>query len=418
MKKTKLKFFVFFILLFIFKVSRAEVISWEKVVEEAANANPELKAAKSLLLSSHYKVDGARSGFLPQLTATAGHSYDSTLEPKYYSLSLSASENLFSGFSDSSKIDLAHANELIAAANLESIKSRISFDLKNAFMGVQYSQKNIILTEDIIKRREANLRLVQLRFENGRENIGSLHLSKAYLVQAKYEHLQAMNSVDLARSELARVLGREDFNLIEVSGVIPTLSPSFESNQKINFKNLVQNIPDYKKSFFNEEKALASLHLSNSTFYPSFNLTQSVTKTGRELNKSNNTWVVGAVVTFDFFKGGVDYYTYKSYAEDYRASVMIRKNTEDTGVANLNRAYHAYIEATMKLEVDQAFSLASSSRERIAKAQYNNGLITFIDWDLIENDLIVRQKTLLQSEKERVIAEAAWEQAQGRGVIL
>jgi hypothetical protein len=48
---------------------------------------------------------------------------------------------------------------------------------------------------------------------------------------------------------------------------------------------------------------------------------------------------------------------------------------------------------------------------------YNNGLITFTDWDIIENDLILRQKSLLQTERDRVVAEAAWEQVQGLGVI-
>ena len=121
--------------------------------------------------------------------------------------------------------------------------------------------------------------------------------------------------------------------------------------------------------------------------------------------------------SFPFFNGGNDYYTLKSVTEDYRASVKSTKNIEDTSVTNLKQAYTSYVEAAMKLEVDQAFLLAANSRERIAKAQYNNGLISFIDWDTIENDLILRQKTLLQSERERVIAEASWEQAQGRGVI-
>ena len=80
-------------------------------------------------------------------------------------------------------------------------------------------------------------------------------------------------------------------------------------------------------------------------------------------------------------------------------------------------AYRTYVEGVMKLDVDQAFVVAAESRERIAKAQYNNGLTTFIDWDNIENDLINRQKSFLQTEKERVTAEAAWEQALGRGVI-
>lgn len=395
----------------------AETISWQAGVQEATNANSELNAAKSLLQSSVYQAKGSYSGFLPQISAGAGYNYDSTKLPKYYTASLNASENLFSGFADSSKVTQAKYLKSSSEANLQGIKAKISFDLKTAYMGLIYSQKYIRLTEDIITRREANLRLVQLRFESGRENIGSLNLSKAYLAESKYDNLVARNSLEIYQSQLARVLGRDDFNSIEVEGYVPTQIPPSESSQKIDYKNLVKDIPDYQKAFYSERIALATIDLSNSAFYPSLNLTQSVGRTGRESTSPNNTWVVGAAVSFPLFSGGKDYYTYKSSTEDYRASALNRKNIEETSVTKLKQAYTSYVEAVMKLEVDQAFSLASNSRERIAKAQYNNGLISFIDWDNIENDLILRQKTLLQTEKDRVIAEATWEQAQGTGVI-
>lgn len=392
-------------------------ITWQASVKEATDSNLELSAARNALLSSTYKVDVSRSGFLPQVNGVLSYSHDSTDKPKNYTTELIATENLFSGFSDTSKFEQAKYFKSTTEANLESIKAKISFDLKTAFMGLIYSQKYIILTEDITKRREANVKLVQLRFENGRENIGSLHLSKAYLAQAKYDHLQAMNSLEVYQSQLARVLGIDDTNSLEVSGTIPTQNPPYESNQNLDYKKLVKDIPDFKKAFYNEKITKSSIALNNSAFYPSLNLTQSLSNSGRNINFSKNTWALGASLTFPFFNGGKDYFNYKSVMEDYRASVKTTKNTEDTSVTNLKQAYTAYVEAAMKLEVDQAFLLAANSRERIAKAQYNNGLISFIDWDNIENDLIFRQKTLLQSERQRIIAEASWEQAQGRGVI-
>jgi outer membrane protein TolC len=56
-------------------------------------------------------------------------------------------------------------------------------------------------------------------------------------------------------------------------------------------------------------------------------------------------------------------------------------------------------------------------RAEIARSKYNNGLTTFDDWDLIESDLINRQRAVLSSQGNRVVAEAAWEQAQGRGAL-
>jgi outer membrane protein len=56
-------------------------------------------------------------------------------------------------------------------------------------------------------------------------------------------------------------------------------------------------------------------------------------------------------------------------------------------------------------------------RSELGRAKYKNGLLNFEDWNAIESDLINRQKAKLQSQRDRVVAEAAWEQATGKGVI-
>lgn len=394
-----------------------EKISWKEVVLETQNSNSELIAAKNSLQSAVYQVSASRSGFLPQVSANANYNYDSSDSLKTLTTSVNATENLFSGFLDSSKVDRAKLTKSSSETNVQGIRAKVSYDLKTAFMGLVYSQRYITLTEDIIKRREANLRLVQLRFESGRENVGALNLSKAYLAQAKFDHLQAINSLDVYQAQLAKVLGREEFSSLEVVGEVPLTAPGHLSNRDINYKELIKDIPEYKKAFIDEQLAKNSIDISKSSFFPSLNLNQGVSRIGKESHSTTNSWNVGAILTFPLFSGGKDYYTYKSASEDYRASAMNRKNTEANNVEKLKDAYTKYVESVMKLEVDEAFIVAANSREKIAKAQYNNGLITFTDWDTIENDLINRQKSLLQSQRDRVTAEALWEQVQGKGVI-
>jgi outer membrane protein TolC len=415
--KSRFYFYSCLILFSSLKLNGSEVISWQSSLNEASLGNTELQAAKNSFQSSVYQMKGARSGFYPKVSASAGYGYDSAINPKYYSATITATENLFSGFSDSSKLQQAKFAQSASEVNLEIVKSKVSFDLKNAFMGLIYSQKFIKLAEDIEKRREANLKLVQLRFESGRENIGALELSKAYLAQSKYDLFTALNSLEIYQAQLAKVLGRDNFDSIEVEGFVPVLEPFFDYHKKIDYKNIAQTLPDYKKAYFNEKSALVAIDLSNSAFYPSFDLTQSAARIKRESTLTNNNWAIEAAITFPLYNGGKDFYASKTASEEYRASVLLRKSSVEIGVTKLKQAYSSYLEAVMKLQVDKAFVLAQKTRERIAKTQYNNGLITFTDWDIIENDLILRQKSLLQTERDRVVAEAAWEQVQGLGVI-
>jgi outer membrane protein TolC len=253
-----------------------------------------------------------------------------------------------------------------------------------------------------------------LRFESGRENIGSLNLSKAYLAQAKYDLVVAKNSLDVAKANLARVMSLDDYEDLQISGIVPLKESMSEG---INFKMLAALTPTFKKSEAEEASLKATLDLSKSSFYPSLNLNQSISRSGQELSSASKYWSVGASLTFPLFSGGKDYYSYKSSSENYRAQVMTKFNVQKTTISKLKETFASFIEAVQKLEVDNAFVVAALSRVRIATAQYNNGLISFTDWDTIENDLIARQKSLVISQRERVVAEAAFEEAQGIGVI-
>jgi hypothetical protein len=44
-------------------------------------------------------------------------------------------------------------------------------------------------------------------------------------------------------------------------------------------------------------------------------------------------------------------------------------------------------------------------------------LVSFEDWDLIESDLIQKQKEILLSERNRILKQSQWERAQGIGVF-
>ena len=56
-------------------------------------------------------------------------------------------------------------------------------------------------------------------------------------------------------------------------------------------------------------------------------------------------------------------------------------------------------------------------RAEVARNKYKNGFITFEEWDIVETDLITRQKEVINSQKNRIIRQSIWEQAQSIGVF-
>lgn len=389
---------------------------WDASVEEAAAGNPELRAARANLAAAGHSASAAHSGNLPQLSAGAGYSDSSgsaTTAGTNYSTSLSLSQNLFSGFQDSARIEQGVANLVQAEASLATTKAKLSQELKSAFAGLQFAQDNVTLTEKIVQRLEENLRLVELRFEGGRENKGSFLLTRATLAQARYENLQARQALASAQASFARVLGRAEPEGLQVIGGVPLTAPGATPD----FRQLVEQTPDLLQARAQERSAVAGVTLARAGFFPSVDLTGSVAREGQEWTPDKDRRTVGLNLTLPLFSGGKDYYSTKSASASLEAASSNKDNVERQLLVRLKQAYASYVESVEKLKVDQAFLEAAVTRAEIARSRYNNGLMSFEDWDRIENDLIQRQKTFLQSQRDRVTAEAAWEQTQGKGVI-
>ncbi|MEK7223384.1 MAG: TolC family protein [Pseudomonadota bacterium] len=397
----------------------AMVLTWETCVQEAAANNPEFRAARANLAAAGFSAEGAYSGYLPQLSAGAGYTDTSgstastTTSDTTYSTSVSLSQNLFAGFQDRAKVAQGAANREVAAAGLAAAKAKLSQDLKSAFVGLRYAQDNVILTENIAHRREENLRLVELRFESGNENKGSYLLTKASLAQARYENLQAQQDLTSTQAQLDRVLGRGETGGLEVRGDIPLSEPG----KAPDFRQLAREVPDYQQAAGQQKSAAAGVTLARSGLYPSLNLSGSVGRTGDNWNPDGTHRSVGLNLNVPLYSGGKDYYATKSAVSNLEAAASNTDSAEHQLVVRLKQTHAGYIESVEKLKVDQAFLDAAMTRADIARTKYNNGLMTFENWDIIENDLIQRQKSFLQSRRDRVVAEAAWEQAQGKGVI-
>lgn len=417
-------FLSFFFLSPIAEVQSAETLTWNQCIEEVTRNNPDLRSAQMALESAQSQVNSTYSGFLPQVSGSLSSSRGETtgLGLTYlsstYSATVSATQNLFTGFQSVGALNQAQASLRVSEANLKAVKAAVSNALKNAYMGLLYAQNYLKLIEEIIHRREENLQIVQLQFENGSENKGDLLLSEAHLKEARFNRIQAQDSIQVSTRQLAQVLGRDDLSEIHLVDEIPVTAP----DPTFDVKKLALQTPDHLQATAQEDLANASATVARSALYPSLGLSGSVGPTGPSFfptvnANTTNAWSVGINLTYTFFNGGHDYFSTKASVESWKAASATRESVDRGLLTKLKQAYFAYYEAVERVKVDEAYLEASTIRERIGKAKYNNGLLSFVDWDIIENDLIDRETTLLSSRKNRVLMEAAWEQAQGKGVI-
>ncbi|ASD64762.1 TolC family protein [Bdellovibrio bacteriovorus] len=394
----------------------ANVYTFADCLELVKKNNAELIAAEQSLESARYNLNASYSNYLPQISANLGYQKGETdqVESEGYSATLNATQNVFNGFSDMAKVSENEGKLKVAEASLRTVKAKISYDLKSAFANVIYAQESLKLTRSIQKRRADNLNMVELRFQSGRENKGSVLLSKAYLKQAQLDVLKAENFFNTSRSSLIRVTGLSPDAEFEVQGKAPESNPSSVTP---SFTKLAEQTPEHQQAQGQIQSAEAGLSNSRSEFLPSLDLSGSVGNTGESWYPERDRWSVGATLSWSLFSGGKDYFTNKSAFAQKLVAENTWKNSELEIIVKLRQAFAEFTEAVEQVKVSDAFVEAGSVRAEIGRSKYNNGLTTFDDWDKIENDLISYQKDQTLKRRDRVVAEANWEKTQGVGVL-
>lgn len=404
-------------------LAQSENLSWAQAIQETARNNAELKAAQENLRATEQGVRVSRAGYYPEVGASVGGNYGQTRTPGQpeelneardsYSASLSVSQSLFSGWADQARVNQAKATVNVASLQLNVEKARLSSELKAAYAGLLLAQRTTQLQEDIIRRRQENLRLVELRFESGRENKGSVLLSQAYLDQSRFEAIQAQNSLRVAQAELARILGRDQGGPIKASEEVPSSAPS----QRPDFRQLAQKVPELKQSQFRQEGAAAEVVAARAPYFPTLSLSGNLGRQGPEWFPDSEAWSLGLTLSYPLFSGGRDKASHSAALSRLNAAEAQRLNLERDLLARLEQSYASWVEANEAQKVEASFRQAALTRAEIARNKYNNGLLSFEDWDLIESELVARQRSFLTSQRQRVVAEANWERIQGRGVI-
>lgn len=394
-------------------------LSLKECIKMAMENNLSIKSAEAEYRSIKELESVASSGNLPEVSAgiSASKSYSELSSPlvqNNISGVLSVSQNLFSGFLDENKIKEAQVKTLIAKINLKQVKIKISSDLKQAYYQFQYAFELTKLSKKILDRRKDNLKNVELMFSSGRENKGSYLVSEAYFQQAQFELKQTEVMLKNSQSSLYSVIG-----IADPEDILPPdpLQLNIEVLVKPQFKELAKASLEYQLSQQQEEAARIVIEKAKSAYYPSLVLSGNTGKYDENFPLNYNKWFLGLSLTIPLYSGGRDSAQYHSSLEQWKSEQIKTRNMESDLVTKLKSTFSKFELSIEKYKVDEKFEFADRIRSEIGKQKYNNGLMKFEDWNTIENDLILREKTTLSSKNDILVSEVNWEKAKGVGVF-
>jgi outer membrane protein TolC len=405
--------FLLWISLWISDVS-ARDLTFEDCARIVSQKNPEIRSARENLTAAEENLGGALAPFFPELSAglsTSRQSPTSIYGDPLHGLNAQLRMNLFAGLRDEASIRQARARRSVAEATLDQTRARVSFQLRRAYAQYRYARENRELAEKIRERRSQNERLVRALYENGRENKGSYLLSKALFDQAVFETRVARDQAVIASQQLAHILGEDSFD-IEPVGEVPLQNPP----DGLKAEEFLNETPLHRIRKAQQDLAEAVARGAWSGFLPSLDLTGSTSNRGESpVPSENRQWSLGLSLTIPIFSGLSTFRDVRARAAQERAASADLQTTDFDILNELRQNLFSFQQSVEKWKVDLTTLEAATIRATISRKRYNNGILMFEQWDIIETDLINRQKTALISKRDRIIAESAWMQSRGKG---
>jgi outer membrane protein len=401
-------------------LSAQDFLTWQDCFDQTVENNLDLSIGRLKLKEAEAALKSQQSVYYPDITAKAERSVGGTKSGgddnwgsgEALSASLTASYTLFDGFGNRARVTKTEAELYAEKANFDQTCSNVEYDLRKAFADQLYAQELLTLTKNIAERRAGSMRLVKMRYEGGRENKGSLLLKQAQLSDALYSVGEAERALETAQRKLASLMKQRSYTPFRLDGVLK----SHEPPTGVSLNELAEKTPSYRSAEADLKAAEQGFIITRSARFPKVVASAALTGSG-ENDVTKEGWETGLAVSLPVFTGG-------QLSQDIIKAGLARERTRLTAektmfdlMNTLQGVLNTYRDRYAALSVQEAQLLAAETRATVARAQYEQGLISFQDWDTIETQLVTAQKSQLLSRRAADQAESAWKNAMGLSSI-
>ena len=411
------------------RVSQPEVLTWPGLVRKTLQFNPDLLSARFVVTSTARSRDIAFGDYLPSFegdlqrsasrnasfgngSGFSGSGNGNTLQDNL-SLDLVGSQSLFNGFGTTGTflkarkdLDAARFQYVVTSANVRD-------SLRLAYIDVLRWNRLWKVNQGILERRKQNAEMVRLRYEAGRENLGSALRAEALASQAAFDVQVAERYIDSQTLRLARETGGEFVLPVRIKDSLEQLIPAAVIPEP-DYAEIAENLPQVQRLIKVAEAAKANVVAAQSAVWPQVNGTMDYGKSGERVSnlKSEHSWGLNVIVPF--FNGGKNVNAIRKAKADYDAARSLAVSARDEAVAQLADAWVKYVNAIDNVAVRKKFLEASQKRAEIVRAEYASGLMTFQDFDTAEQEQNNSENDYVQSLADVSNTQANWEMIRGK----
>jgi outer membrane protein TolC len=184
----------------------------EKLLAEAMEKRPELRAALRQAEAQNYAVRAAKALYAPQVGWTVMANYMSGTgdmgQGGGYLAGIAVGLPIFDGGRRKAMVGEAQAMREKALAEVERLKLQIASEVDTALRELQTALQNLQTAQTALKAAEEDERVAKVRYEAGRSVLVEYLDALATLVRAQVNYAQAIYELFVAYDKLQRAIGK------------------------------------------------------------------------------------------------------------------------------------------------------------------------------------------------------------------
>jgi len=193
------------------EVTSLPVLSKAEYVNEAWGENPEIRSAESAIEKARAGVAGAKTAYIPDVTAYARHSYQDGvpfLVQNFGTFGINLKYTVWDFGKRRAEVRERSTQLAEAEQNLERLKEQVAVAIERSYNKLERTRNMVDVATQVAKLREESERLANNQAQQGVVLTSNVRQADAATYKAKADLLQANLEYLLAWAELERTVGR------------------------------------------------------------------------------------------------------------------------------------------------------------------------------------------------------------------
>ena len=395
--------------------------------------NQNLKAAEAAYRQAEALVDQARASYFPSLnysldrtrsrgssisnSAITGPTGGARIDDQY-SISLGASwvPDIWGKLRREEESDVAHAQA--SAADLAGARLSAQASLASDYFQLRIDDEQALMLDETVAAYQQSLQITQNQYQAGIVSEADVASAESQLEAAQAQAINVRLQRKLLEHAIAVLAGKPPAEL-DIQSLPPNASLQVPILPTDAPSTLLERRPDVVAAERNMAAANAGIGIAEGGYFPDLTISAS---DGFEnsvlhdlISAPNRVWAVGAELAGNLFDFGATHAQVKQAEAAYDGTVADYRQTVLSAFQQVEDQLATLRELQREAEVQDDALTAAKDASRIARNQYQAGIVAYTNVVVAETTELNEEQTAFSIRANRLIASVALVEALGGG---